>query len=59
MPSELLTFAEVAGVLRCSVRSVQRLISEGRIRTVSPTPGRRRVERRELDAYLASLRRAA
>ena len=56
---ELLTLEEVALTLRCSLRSVQRLVREGRIRTVRPVGTRRRVERRELEAYVASLRRVA
>ena len=55
----LLTLSEVAELLRVSRRSVERLVRAGRIRVVHPVPGRTLVERREVDAYLASLRRAA
>ena len=57
--SELLTLDEVAVALRCSRRSVQRLVHAGRIRVVHPTPGRTCVETRELEAYRAAIRRAA
>lgn len=50
---------EVAERLDVSRRTVERLIAAGRIRVIHPSPGRVRVERRELDAYMASLRRAA
>jgi excisionase family DNA binding protein len=56
---DLFTLEEVASELRTSLRSVQRLVKQGRIRTVYPTPGRRRVERRELEAYRAAIRRVA
>lgn len=55
----LLTLAEVAAELRVSRRTVERLIGAGRIRVLHPSPGRVVVERREVDAYLAALRRAA
>lgn len=56
---KLLTLAEVALELRLSRRTVERLIAAGRIRVVHPSPGRVLVERREVDAYLAAIRRAA
>ncbi len=59
MNAPLLTIPDVAAELRISPRSVQRLIAAGRIRVVHPSPGVTRIERRELDAYLAWLRRAA
>ena len=52
--NELLTLDEVAGRLRVSRRTVERLIDVGRIRPVRI--GRRvLVTARELDAYVASL----
>lgn len=57
--SELLTLDEVAQALRVSRRSVERLVSAGRIRVVHPVPGRTLIEHRELEAYRASLRRVA
>jgi len=56
--SGLLTIPEVCDELRVSRRTVYRLIEQGRLRTVHI--GRLvRITRRELDAFLASLRRAA
>jgi len=55
----LLTANEAAAFLRVSRRTLERLVKAGRIRVVRPSPGRVLVEDRELDAYLASLRRAA
>lgn len=57
--NDLLTKREAAAELRLSVRSLERLIAQGRIRVVHPTVRRTCVERREIDAYRASLRRAA
>lgn len=57
--TELLTLEEVAKRLLVSRRTLERLIRAGRIRAVHPSPGRTAIEVRELDAYLASLRRAA
>jgi excisionase family DNA binding protein len=57
--TEYLTLPEVAAQLRVSRRSVERLVRAGRIRVVRPVPGRTLVERRELDAYCAALRRVA
>lgn len=56
---DLLTLDEVALALRVSRRSVERLVRAGRLRVLHPVPGRTLVERSELDAYRASLRRAA
>ena len=53
--SELHTLDEVAGALRVSRRTVERLVREGRIRVVRPSPGRVAVTSRELAAYLAHL----
>ena len=56
--SGLLTIPEVCDELRVSRRTVYRLIEQGRLRTVHI--GKRVfITRRELDAFLASLRRAA
>lgn len=55
----LLTKAEAADRLRVSPRTLDRLISAGRIRVVHPSPGRTVIEERELNAYLAAIRRAA
>lgn len=57
--AELLTLDEVAAALRVSRRTVERLRKQGRIRAVHPSPGRTAVERRELEAYIATIRRAA
>ena len=57
MSSTLLTVDEAAQQLRVSRRTFYRLVSEGRIRVVHPTPGRTLVTQRELDAYVASLER--
>ena len=56
---DLLTLDEVAQALRVSRRSVERLVRAGRIRVLHPVPGRTLVERRELEAYVAGVRRAA
>lgn len=48
--------AEQIGVSR---RTLERLVKEGRIRPLYPRPRMPRFEQREIDAYLASLRRAA
>ena len=55
--TELLTIPEVAKVLTVHRRTVNRLIEQGRIRIVRPSPGRVAVTRRELDAYMASIAR--
>ena len=59
----LLTLGEVALRLRVSRRTVERLIAAGRIRPyrISPTGKRGRVlvSEKEVEAYVASLRRAA
>jgi excisionase family DNA binding protein len=51
----LLTIDEVAGTLRVSRRTVERLIHDGRLRVVRPSPGRVAITERELRAYLAYL----
>lgn len=56
--TELLTLDDVAAQLKVSRRTVQRLARDGRIRAVHI--GRLpRFTQREVDAYVASLRRAA
>lgn len=57
--SDLYTLTETAHLLRCSRRSVERLVRAGRLRVVHPVPGRTCVEARELEAYRASLRKVA
>ncbi len=57
--TELLTLPEAAQRLRVSRRTVERLIAAGRIRVLHPTPGRTVIAEREIEAYLAWLRRAA
>lgn len=55
---EILTLDEVAGVLRVSRKTVNRLVAAGRIRPIRV--GRLpRVTRQELAAYIAAARRAA
>jgi excisionase family DNA binding protein len=54
---ELVTVDEAAARLRISRRSVYRLIGEGKLRPVHPTPGRTLLTSREVDAYIASLDR--
>lgn len=54
----LLTLNEVAGELRVSRRSVERIIRSGHLRVVRPVPGRTLVEARELEAYLAWMRQS-
>ena len=55
----LLDLDDVARELDLSRRTVERLVRAGRLRVIRPSPGSVRVERKELDAYLAHLRRAA
>jgi excisionase family DNA binding protein len=58
MTEPLLSIGDVAGRLQLGRRTVERLIAEKRIRVVRI--GRRvLVEQRELDAFVASRRRAA
>jgi excisionase family DNA binding protein len=57
---ELLTYEEAGELLgRISRRSVERLAVEGKLRVLYVTPRNPRIERREIDAYLASIRKAA
>lgn len=55
----MLTLDQVAERLTLSRRTVERLVAAGRIRVLHPSPGRIVVEERELNAYLAAIRRAA
>lgn len=55
----LLTLDDVAKRLTVSRRTVERLIKAGRIRTIPVSPGRKAIDAREVDAYLAAQRRAA
>lgn len=50
--SDLYTLDEVADVLRCSLRTVRRIIADGNLR-VTWVRGRRRISETELRAYLA------
>lgn len=54
-----MTLPEAAALLRVSRRTLERLIRAGRIRVVHPSPGRTAIEARELDAYIAAIRKAA
>lgn len=47
------TLDEFAVILRVSRRTVQRLVSEGKVRVVHPSPRRTCVTDREVKAYLA------
>lgn len=51
----LLTIAETAARLRISRRTLFRLMNEGRLRAVHPTPGRTMFTEREISAFVASL----
>lgn len=48
------TYADAAGLLRCSKRTVERLVHDGVIPTVD-VAGTRRIRRADLDAYVAGL----
>jgi excisionase family DNA binding protein len=57
-PSEYLSLREVAGELRCSVRTVRRYIANGRLGYSQETKGALiRVSRTDLDAYYQASRR--
>jgi len=49
----LLTEQELADLLRCSPRTVDRLRSRGLIEPVKLTPGGRRVRREDVEALIA------
>lgn len=53
----IVTVDEAKAQLRISRRTFYRLVAEGRIRVIHPSPGRTAVTQRELDAYVASLER--
>jgi excisionase family DNA binding protein len=58
--TELLTIDQARALLGgISRRSVYRLYDEGKLRVLYVTPRNPRIERREVDAYLASIRKAA
>lgn len=57
MSEPLLTVDEFAAELTVSRRTLSRLIKDGRVRVVHPSPGRIAITRREADAYKASLER--
>ena len=56
--TQLLTLHEVAAHLRVSVRTVQRLVASGQLRTVS-VASRRLVTDKELEVYIAAAYRRA
>jgi excisionase family DNA binding protein len=65
-PGDLMTYEEVGELLggiagggKISRRTIQRLAVEGKLRVLYVTPRTPRIERREVDAYLASIRKAA
>ena len=55
----LLSAKDVAERLGVSIRTVRVLMASGAIATVRPTPGRVKVDKRDLDAYIASCRKPA
>ena len=57
--SPLLDPIDAAAYLHVSRRTLERLVAEGRVRPLYVRPRRPKFEIRELDAYLASLRRRA
>ena len=57
--TELRNLDQAAAYLTVSRRTLNRLIAAGRIRTLQVSAGRKAIEVRELEAYLASLRRVA
>lgn len=57
-PSQYLSLREVAGELKCSVRTVRRYIANGRLGYSQETKGALiRVSRADLDAYYQASRR--
>ncbi len=59
MTERPLTVKEAAEYLRVSRATLYRLMADHRIRVLHPSPGRTVIEARELDNYLAHLRRTA
>jgi len=57
--TELLTIDEARRRLKVSRRTLYRLIEAGRIRVIYPRPRCPRITERELEAYIASIVRAA
>lgn len=55
----LLTLDEAADRLAISRRSLERLIRDGKFTVVHPTPRRSAIEEREVDAYIAAIRKVA
>ncbi len=55
----LLTIEQAARELTVSKSTVERLVRAGRLRVIRPSPGTVRITRDEVNAYLASLRRAS
>lgn len=56
---ELLTYQEVAAMLRVSVRTVERLVADGQLTCVRPTPSTPRIHSDDLRAYVAARRQEA
>jgi excisionase family DNA binding protein len=54
----LFDFDEVAARLHVSVRSVERLVADGRLRVVQLSPRERRVRPADLEAFIDSLEAA-
>jgi excisionase family DNA binding protein len=54
MTSLMLTIRETAGALRCSTRTVERLVAAGELRAVK-VAGATRIRRGDLDAFIAAL----
>ena len=57
--TKLLTLPETQECLRVSRAFLFRLIASKQIRTIHPSPGRTLVEEREIENYVARLRRTA
>jgi excisionase family DNA binding protein len=53
MPRELLMLAQGASEIGCSVDTLRRYISQGRISAIRVGPKGVRIERAELDAFLS------
>lgn len=57
MNDELLTYEEVGAVLRLKKRTIERLVHDGHLVAVPPTPNSslRRIKRTELESYMEHL----
>lgn len=55
----LLTLDEAAERLRVSRRTVERLVRDGKLRVLRPAPRRVVIDEREVEAFIAALRRVA